>query len=217
MHRRHLVLALAVAGAMLTGCSTLRSDLLVKDKPLTSDKDGLIVASFGYTVSVDRLVRVQQEPTIRLVVTPHPDREGKKIQLTTADQIFTNGAWNEEEIVRRAGTSGRVLVGYRVPAGSYQLLQREVKLHGPRNWEAQLPLAAPWRFTVVPGQITYIGAHVLHTQFGESLLFRVLIPARARLVILDESNEDIDALRRVRPELRDVTFNNALRTDWPLE
>jgi hypothetical protein len=201
---------------MLAGCAAPHSDLLYKDRPMVSEKDGLIVASLGYRNAEERMVNnLMQRPAIHLDVQSKSGGTGQKVFVTTQAHMFVHGAWRDDDVVRRTASGGRVLVGYKVPAGDYEIVGRRVELHaGSMSWSARPQLRTPLAFTVAPGQVTYIGAHVLQTESGKNWL-GMAVPAQARLEVLDEFDEDIGVLHRIRPELRDAVANDALRGRRP--
>ncbi|WP_124460910.1 hypothetical protein [Variovorax sp. KBW07] len=216
MFSRSCVFVVALVCSMLAGCAAPHSDLLYKDRPMVSEKEGLIVASLGYRNSEERLVNnVMQRPAIHLAVQSKSGGTAQKIQVSTQAHMFAQGAWRDEDYVRPTDSGRRVLVGYKVPAGNYEVVEQRVELYGgSMTWSARPQRRTPLVFTVAPGQITYIGAHVLQTESGKNWL-GMAVPAQARLDTLDEFDEDMGVLRRVRPELRDAVANDALRVRKP--
>jgi hypothetical protein len=203
------VVALAILVA-LAGCAAPHSDLLYRDRKMLSQEKGLVVASLGYKTAADGRIRgVVGSTSLHVGYKALNDPSGQEYVLTTLAHMRAFGAWQDSEVVREGSGTKRVLVGYSLKPGRYVLTKQRVELYGFATWTATPRLAAPLEFEVKPNSITYVGAHEVETRSGENLL-GMAVPANVTVRVLDEMEEDMSLLYRVRPELQGMPVFDAL-------
>lgn len=191
---------------LLSACATKLSMLPLKDQPLIGDGDGLVLASLGYqTNDAKNMKYYLQTSNISLTIVPSSDADAKKFFVTNFS------GWSNNDVVRRSSERARVLVGYRVKAGDYEIVEQYAKLASDiQNRNIMQKIIPPRKFSVIAGQITYLGAYEFQVTTGTNL-FGTTVPYKGKIETFDEIEDDRTLLYKVRPELRQTPINNILR------
>ncbi len=103
-----------------------------------------------------------------------------------------------------------MLVAYRMKPGKYVFTRQLVRIPGYVSYEANPPMAGPKEFEIKAGEVTYAGTHTVRL-VGVPTLFNRLRPSATSVSVSDELLADLDLLHSLRPEMRAVRVNNALR------
>jgi hypothetical protein len=200
--------AIATILVILTGCAAPHSDLLFKEKKLTSDNVGLVVMALGYKTPADsQMVKDIKKVGLHINFESTTNSAGAKYQITTNAHYFETGAWDDAVVVRMNSGGKRVLVGYVIPHGKYVLTEQSVSLWGRLDWTARPPLARPREFEVRPNSVTYLGVREVDVE-SEKNRWGVTLPVGVRINALNEFEDDIELLYRNRPDLRNVSIIN---------
>lgn len=208
--------ALAIL-VVLAGCAAPHSDLLFKERKLTSDTEGLIVMALGYKKPIDSRIDWGFETLgLQIDFQSTIDSAKERYAITTSAHSYMAGAWKDEALIRKTPNSARVLVGYVIPPGKYKLTNQAVFLYGSTgwnfyksrgNWSGRPALASPIEFEVRPNSVTYLGIREVEVEGGTNL-FDQTVPARVRVNAQSEFKDDVELLYRNRPELRSVPIFN---------
>jgi hypothetical protein len=200
--------AMATMLVMLTGCGIQHSDLLFKEKKLTSDTAGFVVMALGHKtptdIEVDKMVK---RVGLHIEFASATNTAGTKYQITTTAHNIDGGAWKDTAVVRTNPSGKRVLVGYSVPPGKYVLTGQSVYLWGNFNYGARPQLTQPLEFEVRPNSVTYLGVREVEIDGGKNIL-NMTVPGQVRVNALNEFKDDIELLYSNRPDLRNLPIIN---------
>lgn len=197
---------------LLAGCATSHSDLVAKDGPLITENTGLVIASFGFDSSV------QAVPAMDFEAVPVNGGTQQQRRFTTLAHMQDFGAWHVEKAVRTSETGGkRVLVGYALKPGAYEVSQVGVLFRGKFGvYHGGVRLPTVYRFDVVAGKAIYLGtfeASITTLPNAASALgiaaLSDSVPITARVRILNEIEQDRKVLARLRPELSSTEVSAA--------
>ena len=203
--------ALLASVLLLAGCATSHSDLVAKDGPLINESTGLVIASFGSDSSV------QGVPAMDFEALPINGGTRQQRRFTTLAHMQDFGAWQVEKAVRSAETGQRVLVGYALKPGTYEVSQIGVLFRGKFGiYHGGVRLPFVYRFDVVAGEVLYLGTFeasvTTRPNAASALGIAALsdsVPVAARVRILNEIEQDRKILVRLRPELASTAVNAA--------
>lgn len=195
---------------VLAGCAAPHSDLLFKDKALVSGESGLILASLGTTVPRDAAADpFVSQMAITVFYRPAGDANASEAALSTEANGFMNAGWKDTQVVRTTERARRLLVGYAIKPGRYEVTRIRVEIPGLVAYKVEFRPPGNSEFGVVPGQVTYLGAFEVENVVGTNVL-GTRVPASARLAVHDEAAEDFAHLDRLRPELRGAPRSRAV-------
>jgi hypothetical protein len=203
---------------LLSGCAAQHTDILVPDRALLANGNGLLVASLGYSAGDDtKLARQLTEgnmilgalgPTMQVKLRSTSSGKAVEQWISTGDNMYENGAWANEQAVRSSAHGRRVLQGESIPAGEYEIFEMYAEMStGPLSWRVRPQIAQPARITIAPGEIAYLGTFEFQVGMGKNLLGQS-VPAEGRIVVLNELDEDLRLLFNLRPDLQKTPVRN---------
>lgn len=199
MKRIALLSALVIA---LSGCAAPHSDLLFKDKALVSSQSGLLLASLGTALPGDAAADpFLAQMAIIVFYRPVGDSNASEAALSTEANGFVNAGWNDAQVVRTTERARRLLVGYTIKPGRYEVTRVRAEIPGLVAYKIDLRPSGNSEFGVLPGQVTYLGAFEVENIVGTNMM-GIRVPSTARLSVHDEAAEDFAHLDRLRPDLR---------------
>ena len=186
-----------IVALVLTGCASPHSDLLFKDKPLLSAQSGLVVASFGTRSSVQIYFR------------PVADPNGREQIMTTDGHSWAGGGRRDQEVVRSSSDGSRLLVGYSLKPGRYQITKASVSVVSAATYTAELKMPPNQEFEVFASGVSYVGSFQANIRTGTTVL-GMTVPSKVSMSVRNEMPADLALLFRVRPELASMpTFSYA--------
>jgi hypothetical protein len=213
MMNRLLVLGLSV---LFAGCAAQHTDILIKDRPLLDNGNGLVLASLGYRTAEEPAIKMQLSggnlilgelgPTIELTLRSVTDPK-YRVYISTTDNMYENGAWSNTEVIRRTANGRRVLMGESIRPGEYEIVDVEASLS---DWTFDSKKDPnPPRVSIGGGEITYLGVFELLIESGKNILGRT-VPALGAIRTVNEIEQDLELLYGVRPDLRGKKVRNAV-------
>jgi hypothetical protein len=202
---------------LFTGCASQHADILIKDRPLFDNGNGLVLASLGYRTAEDPAIQRQLSggnmilgllgPTIELTLRSVTDPK-YRVYISTTDNMYENGAWSNTQVIRQTEAGRRVLIGESIKPGDYEIVDVQASLD---DWDfdpAKDP--NPAKVSIGGGEITYIGVFELLIQPGKNILGRT-VPALGAIRVLSEIDQDLELLYGVRPDVRGKNVRNAVQ------
>jgi hypothetical protein len=210
---RLFVLSLSL---LFAGCAAQHADILIKDRPLFDNGNGLVLASLGYRtaehpaiqsqLSASNLILGELGPTIEFTLRSVTDPK-YRVYISTTDNLYENGAWSNAQVIRRTENGRRVLIGESIRPGEYEIVDIEASLSdwgfGPKKD------SNPPKVSIGGGEITYLGVFELLIEPGENILGRT-VPALGAIRTLNEIEQDLELLYSVRPDVRGKQVRNAV-------
>lgn len=210
LNRRFWMVVLATCAA-LVGCAAPHQDLISTDKKLVSTETGLVVATLGYILPDERSLAIRARRAALVLyfrLADDPSAPELFIDTTGLHGRIDGGYKDWPTAVRTIGSQTRLLVGYSVKPGKYIITRQLVTLISiPGSYTATPPLAGPREFVVKPGEVTYLGAHIVETTGGKNLL-GMTVPATAAVHVSDDFAGDREVLYALRPELKEAPVKN---------
>lgn len=171
--------------------------------------NGLAVASIGFVQTGDRVLDLSLYTSLISLdlrsVGPTPGN-GSPIRLA----LGGNRAWADKDTLLVSGNQIRSITSVGLPPGNYEVFAYDLQVsHSIWQYSLSKEYPQPIRFTVRPGEVTYIGSYQMEVSIGRNVLGRAT-PERASLVVVDRAQQDLARLQRVRPETAALTFTSAL-------
>lgn len=200
-----------IACAVLAGCAAPNQHLFSADKPLVGPDSGLLLATLGYTVPQDAALAARPPSLTLGFRSADPANPAQShINTTGSSHRGTGGYTDWPAAVRTSGGDTRVLIGYRMKPGRYLFTEQHVYIGGYYSYTAKPPMAGPKEFVIKAGEVTYVDTHTVRLLAG-STFFGHTVPSAAAVWVTNELLADLDLLHSLRPEMRTVRVNNALR------
>ncbi|MBB6562125.1 hypothetical protein HNP48_004834 [Acidovorax soli] len=200
-----------IACAVLAGCAAPNQHLFSADKPLVGPDTGLLLATLGYTVPQDPgLAANPPSLTLGFRSADPANPELSYINTTGPSRRVTGGFTDWPAAVRTSGGDTRLLIGYRMKPGRYVFTEQYVYIGGYYTYTAKPPMAGPKEFVIKAGEVTYVGSHTARLLAGTNVFGRT-VPSSAAVWVSNDLLADLDLLHSLRPEMRTVLVNNALR------
>jgi hypothetical protein len=201
---------------LFAGCAAQHTDILIKDRPLFDNGNGLVLASLGYRTAEDpaiqrqftgaNLIMGELGPTIELTLRSVTDPKNR-VYISTTDNMYENGAWSNTQVIRRTKNGRRVLMGESIKPGEYEIVDVEASLD---DWGFDpMKNPNPMKVSIGGGEITYIGVFELLIEPGKNLIGRT-VPALGAIRTLNEIEQDLELLYGVRPDVRGKKVRNTV-------
>jgi hypothetical protein len=203
---------------LLSACAAQHTDILIPDRPLLANGNALLLASLGYSTGDDPKLASQLTqgnmilgalgPTMHVKLRSNSSGKAVEHWISTGDNMYENGAWANDQAVRQSAHGRRVLIGDSVQAGEYEVIEMYAEMSiGLLSWHVRPELSPPARITIAPGEIAYLGTFEFQVGMGSNLVGQS-VPAEGRIVVLNELNDDLSLLYKLRPDLKSTPIRN---------